>query len=271
MAKQGNVSVEQLSTLIANGKNILLSGKHGVGKTFMLAQACELANLKMKKFSGRTMDAYVDLVGVPVNTSDDDGAFLEMVRQRYLDEFDVIMIDELNRSEPKTEDGVMELIQFKEINGEATNIRSIVAGVNPAGEGYAVRDLEDTTLDRFDYFFEISPDYDLDYLTETLENQYVAAALCSWQTQFGSNGYLSPRRMEMIGREAIMLGSADMVSSMIHDSWGITNITLLEDMLNAALSEEKADTTKASSGFDQGRLNRSKSRRKKRVVSNMEQ
>ena len=66
-----NLKPNNFDFWIENNLNVLLRGKHGVGKTAMVVDAFERNNLKYKYFSASTMDPWVDFIGVPKEKTDD--------------------------------------------------------------------------------------------------------------------------------------------------------------------------------------------------------
>jgi len=141
----------QLKTVIQQDWNVLLSGKHGIGKTFEVLRVVEDLGWSMKYYSTSTLDPYVDLVGVPVPVDNDDGTRdLDMVRPKDMDNVELIFFDELNRADPKTLNAVFEVIQFRTINGiPLPKLRSVVAAINPVDGEYNTEELDPALIDRF--------------------------------------------------------------------------------------------------------------------------
>jgi hypothetical protein len=65
---------------IENEVNVLFRGRHGVGKTTMVIDALNRKKLNWLYFSTRTMDPWVDFIGVPKEHKDADGSYLEHIR-----------------------------------------------------------------------------------------------------------------------------------------------------------------------------------------------
>jgi len=190
-----------LETYIQNGFNILLQGKHGVGKTAVLNQACESLGWNLKYYSASSLDPYTDLVGVPEFITNEHGErVLRSVRPQEINDAEVVFFDELNRAEPKVLNAVFELIQFRSINGEKLpNLKCVVAAQNPPDGDYTVEPLDPALADRFQIFLTIEPEVSLSYLQSVLEKD-TADALVKWHKDHGKKAdYVSPRRIEMIG------------------------------------------------------------------------
>ena len=152
---------ETLDFWISNKLNVLFHGRHGVGKTSMIIQSFERNNIRFKQFSAATMDPWVDFIGVPKEQRDEKGSFLELVRPKDFrdDEVEAIFFDELNRSHKKVRNAVMEIIQFKSINGKKfPNLKMIWGAVNPDDDDelkYDVETLGPAQSDRFQVQIEI--------------------------------------------------------------------------------------------------------------------
>ena len=110
---------DKLTNYFKTGKNVLIEGRHGTGKTTLIS---EIFNENCKKwlyFSGATLDPWVDFVGIPKETKKGNNYVLSFVLPEKMtdDDVEAIFIDEYNRSHKKVKNATMELIQFKSING----------------------------------------------------------------------------------------------------------------------------------------------------------
>jgi hypothetical protein len=185
------------------GYNVLFEGKHGIGKTHIIVECFERAGLKWKYFSASTLDPWVDLVGVPKEVDDetDGGKVLDLIRPSYIkhDEIEAIFFDELNRAPDKVLNAVMELIQFKSINGhKLNNLKVIWGAINPDDdEGtYTVNKLDPAQRDRFHVQIRVPYKVDRDYMSK----KYPAfgSIFCDWWEKLPteSKDMVSPRRLD---------------------------------------------------------------------------
>jgi hypothetical protein len=149
--------------------NVLFSGRHGVGKTMVIKDTFESAGLRWKYFSASTLDPWVDFVGVP-KVIDREGLepYLGLIRPKFIqdDEIDAIFFDELNRAPDKVLNAIMELIQFKSINGyKLKNLKVIWAAINPEDDDdtYSVNHLDPAQVDRFHVKIDVPFDVDKDF------------------------------------------------------------------------------------------------------------
>ena len=158
-------SAKDLDFFIENELNVLFRGLHGVGKTSMIFEAFERHKLEYRYFSAPTMDPWVDFVGVPKEVYDDETGemLLKLIRPTNMvkGKIVVLVFDELNRAKAKVRNAVMELIQFRSINGEPfPNLKMIWAAINPeetedADISYDVERLDPAQADRFDVVVDV--------------------------------------------------------------------------------------------------------------------
>jgi hypothetical protein len=151
----------KLDFYLKHNMNVLFIGAHGFGKTAMVEQCFNRANIKWRYFSAATIDPWVDFVGIPKEFTDENGVtYLDLVRPKDFanDEVEALFFDEFNRAPSKVRNAVMELIQFKSINGKKfNNLRVIWAAINPSDEEetYDVEELDPAQVDRFQVHVEV--------------------------------------------------------------------------------------------------------------------
>lgn len=197
--------IKKLEFYFDHGKNVLLSGHKGVGKTAIIT---EVFNRKAKKwlyFSGSTLDPFVDFIGVPKEKVTKTGSTLEFIRPSYMnDEVEAIFIDEYNRSVKKIRNAIMELIQFKSLNGQKfPNLKVIWAGVNPYNaddednEVYDVEPIDPAQKDRFQIQIDIPYAIDEEYFINKFGQKW-AEGTCEWWNNLPEKikKLVSPRRID---------------------------------------------------------------------------
>lgn len=160
-----------LDFAIQNNLNVLFKGMHGVGKTARVIEAFERNGIRWKYFSAPTIDPWVDLVGIP-SESTGENKHIEFVRPAEFanDEIEAIFIDEYNRAPKKVMNAVMELIQFKSINGKKfNNLKIVWAAINENNEEdmaqYHVEELDPAQADRFEIHINVPFALDTSYLS----------------------------------------------------------------------------------------------------------
>lgn len=200
-----SIKPEILDHCVANNLNVLLKGHSGIGKTSVVKECFNRHKLKWKYFSASTMDPWVDFIGIPQKVTDKSGnVYLEFVRPKDFqnDEVEAIFFDEFNRSHPKVRNAVMELIQFRSINGRVfKNLRMIWAAVNPDdpedGFSYDVEKIDTAQLDRFEVHIDMPYKPDKDYFVAKYGKSQGLAAIEWWHRLSNEvKQKLSPRRLD---------------------------------------------------------------------------
>lgn len=199
---------EKLRFYLKHEKNVLIEGRHGTAKTTMISKIFneEIGEGKWLYFSASTLDPWVDFVGVPRMVKDDQGNdVLDFIRPKAMsnDNIEGIYIDEYNRSEKKFRNAVMELIQFKTINGRKfSNLKVVWAAVNPFSdeeleESYDVEPTDPAQLDRFQIQITIPYLPDLKYFSEKFGEEWAKSSLEWWNAlKQEMKNKISPRRLD---------------------------------------------------------------------------
>ena len=184
--------------------NVLFKGKHGVGKTSIIIKAFKRAGLRYAYFSGATMDPHVDFLGIPVkvHNSKTGKEYIKLLRPQHIEDLDVqaIFFDEFNRTHKKIRNAVMELLQFKTVNGQpiSSDLRIIWAAVNPdddEGE-YDVDRLDPAQEDRFQIKVHIPYECSPAYFERKYGDEGITAV--RWWNSLDSKlkDLVSPRRLD---------------------------------------------------------------------------
>lgn len=200
--QMSDLKSEKLDFWIKNNYNVLFVGKHGVGKTSIIKSAFERAGLRWKYFSASTLDPWVDLVGVPKEIQTEEGNYLDLVRPKEFqyDEVDAVFFDEFNRSHKKVRNAVMELLQFKSINGKKfNNLKIVWAAVNPSDEEgeYDVEKIDPAQEDRFQIKVEVPYKPVESYFNHVYGKENSRAAITWWnELPEPEKNKISPRRLD---------------------------------------------------------------------------
>lgn len=227
------IDQSRLSFWIEQNLNVLLEGRHGVGKTSVIFEELDRRGIKYAYFSGATMDPWVDFVGVPRPVQDSQGSYLELVipKQFRDEDIELIFMDEFNRSHAKVRNACMELIQFKSINGRKfPKLRMVWAAINPydgSGE-YDTEGLDPAQLDRFHVQYSIPFDINETYLSKKYGFE-TAAIASEWWNNIPEDirHKVSPRRLDY-ALEVFSCGGVSYLRDILPQS---TNVSDLERSL----------------------------------------
>lgn len=188
-----------------HNRNVLFVGKQGVGKTSQIKACFERNGLEHGNnylyFSASTLDPWVDLVGVPEKHVSSDGtSYLELVRPKALASGNVVAIffDEFNRSPKKVRNAVMELMQFRSINGLVfPNLKCVWAAINPEDGEYDVEKIDPAQKDRFHIIQELPYKPSREWFAKKYDPASADAAI-EWWNDLPSEekDKVSPRRLE---------------------------------------------------------------------------
>jgi len=196
------INQDKLDFFLQNNQNVLIEGGHGVGKTAVVKQVFDRAKLKAKYFSGATLDPWVDFIGVPrpvIDTSTGQ-TVLDLIRpvEFQNDEIEAIFVDEFNRTPKKVRNALMELMQFKTINGRPfKKLRVVWAAINPDDEEkYDVESIDPAQKDRF--HIHIVVPYKPCPVYFSIKHPEVAAAAIDWWGELPEEAkeLISPRRLD---------------------------------------------------------------------------
>lgn len=198
------ISEADLNFWIKNQYNVIFRGRHGCGKTTLILNAFTAAGLRYQYFSASTMDPWVDFIGVPKEKIDEKGnSYLDLVRPKHFQEdaVEAIFLDEFNRSSKKVRNAVMELIQFKSINGKKfNNLKVIWAAINPEDDEenkYDVEALDPAQLDRFHVCVDVPYTPHVSYFRNKYGKDTADVAVTWWkELSKESQNIVSPRRLD---------------------------------------------------------------------------
>ena len=155
------VNTEQLLFILENTpaeQNIMLQGKHGIGKSQILEKFFSEKNQKVVTLFLGQMSDPGDLIGLPEkNQQTGKTDFMLPYWFPTDNEPIVLFLDELNRARPEVLQTVMDLTLNRKLAGKSLPKGSrIISAVNSGGE-YQLTDLDPALVSRFNiYTFEPS-------------------------------------------------------------------------------------------------------------------
>lgn len=220
-----NPTEQEVVKWIQKKKNILVSGRPGIGKTSIFVKGLEKAlgykdeNGTFHKgimgkdflyFSCPTLDTYVDFSGIPKEAETViDGKtykYVDIVRPKnfVFNNVRAIILDEYNRSNRSTRNATMEIIQFRTLNGNPfPDLTSIIATANIEEENdkmsYDVEPIDDGQIDRFHIRIKMPYKPNREYFTAKYGKKIADSAISYWES-LGSEDLklkVTPRRLEM--------------------------------------------------------------------------
>ena len=204
MSKKLSPLDEKMDFWIKNNLNVLLEGQQGVGKSTIIEAMVKRNKLSYKYFTASLMDPYLTLIGVPKEAKDKETgeSFLDFIKPSEFadDSVEFIFLDEFNRAPPSVRNAVMELIQFKSINGrKLKNLKAVWAAINPYddNETFNVQELDPAQKDRFHVFYQLPFEPSEQYFTEKFGKHMAKTAIKWWNgVPTDIRNDVSPRRLD---------------------------------------------------------------------------
>lgn len=229
-----------LDSWIKNDLNVLIIGERGTGKTTRILNAFDRNKVKYKYFSGSTLDPWTDLIGIPYPKDEKGEQYIEYILPKGMDsDVEAIFIDEYNRAPKKVKNALLELQQFKSINGRKfPKLRVIWAAINPSSNDeeddvqYDVEKMDPAQADRFQVIVKIPNVPDRPYFVSTY-GEIVGGGAVDWWKEQSKDGkkYVSPRRLDYA------LSSYKKGINLIHILPVCCNISALVDKIGKSETE----------------------------------
>ena len=152
-----------LASLIS-GDPLLLIGKAGTGKTFLLNSLSEALGLTHRHYNA-SLIAFDDLVGFPF--PDNNGTAIRYIQTpATIWQAESVLIDELSRCKPEHQNRLFSLVHERRIQGlDLPQLRYRWAAMNPCGPAdgedfyEGSESLDQALADRFAFIIEV-PDWD---------------------------------------------------------------------------------------------------------------
>lgn len=247
--RQATEKFDQIGQILnfaaVNHENVLLRGEAGVGKTQMIREIADSLGLSLKYFSASTLDPYSDLVGIPVPTENNKN--IQYLRSEDIEHAEFLFFDELNRAHRRITNAVLEIVQFRTINGTPLpKLKMIWAAVNPSdSEEYQTEALDRALVDRFDYQIDIPYQLSPKYFGQVYGDEIASVSFTWWNALSDKQKSLvSPRRLDKI------------ISIMTRDTSVLRPYTymLFENSENIPLTQLAEKIRAATSSFSFGTL-----------------
>ncbi|HOR53486.1 MAG TPA: MoxR family ATPase, partial [Bacilli bacterium] len=110
---------------------MLLVGKHGSAKSFLLERLAESLNLNFRSYNASLIN-YDDLVGIPIPAN--NNTTLEYISNpNSIWDAEVVFIDEINRTKPEFQNKLFPIIYDKRVQGQKLEkLKYRWAAMNPS-------------------------------------------------------------------------------------------------------------------------------------------
>jgi len=146
---------------------MLLVGKHGSAKSFLLERLAESLNLNFRSYNASLIN-YDDLVGIPIPAN--NNTTLEYISNpNSIWDAEVVFIDEINRTKPEFQNKLFPIIYDKRVQGQKLEkLKYRWAAMNPSFSDEEEEDnliyfgampLDPALSDRFPFIIEV-PEWD---------------------------------------------------------------------------------------------------------------
>lgn len=193
-----------LSDAFDDGQNVIIEGAHGVGKTEIIRSVFgkKLKDNEWLHFSCASIDPFIDFMGCPIKSEEDGIEFLKMIKPEKFAKGNIkaIFLDEFNRAPRNVKNAVMELLQFKTMNGDKIgDIKVIWTAINPPDGDYDVDIIEPAQMDRFHLHLKIDGRPNKKYFVDKFGKAKGNGAITWWnKLDAKQKTLISPRRLDYI-------------------------------------------------------------------------
>ncbi len=147
---------------LASESPMLLFGKHGSAKSFVLDRLAESLNMEFRCYNASLIN-YDDLVGIPVPVNNNT-SLSYISNPTSIWDAEVVFIDELNRTKPELQNKLFPIIYDKRVQGINLNkLKFRWAAMNPLGNDedddsfsyIGAMPLDPALADRFPFIIEV--------------------------------------------------------------------------------------------------------------------
>lgn len=156
--------IEMADFTIKNGMNMITLGDAGIGKTEIQLQRIAEAKARAIYLNLSVIEA-PDLIGLADKTPEGKTRYCIPDKFRYLGEkrddadIDVLIVDEIDKAKPELQNPMLELFQFRSINGIKLNIQAVLATGNLPDENAFSQTLSHALTNRC-FVFKVSSAFD---------------------------------------------------------------------------------------------------------------
>lgn len=151
-----SISIDELKRLLTampTDQNIMLTGRHGIGKSEILTHFYAERGMKVVTLFLGQMSDPGDLIGLP-NKNEQTGKtdFMPPYWFPMDGEPIVLFLDELNRARPEVLQTVMDLVLNRKLAGRQLPKGSVIISAVNEGDEYQLTDLDPALVSRFNIY-----------------------------------------------------------------------------------------------------------------------
>ncbi len=157
--------VEMADFAIESGANIVTFGAAGIGKTEIFMQRSLAAHRRFIYLNLSVIEA-PDLMGLMERTAEGKTRYCIPDKFRRVserkderDDGDVLIVDELDKARPELQNPMLELFQYRSVNGEKLNIKAVMATGNLPDENAFSQPVSHALMNRC-LVFKTDADFD---------------------------------------------------------------------------------------------------------------
>jgi MoxR-like ATPase len=149
---------DQLELILATtcaGRALLLTGRHGLGKTVLVGLLCAIFRFSTRFYCAAKDDLVTGMAGIPSPTALAEGRLEWAAHDRTLwtvdgSVIDCCFIDELGRAPRGEQSCYLEVIDARTLFGRKLQLKTVFAATNPENDRYESHELDAALVDRFD-------------------------------------------------------------------------------------------------------------------------
>jgi MoxR-like ATPase len=134
--------------LFARGRNFMLMGRHGTGKTRLAKTLASGLGAGGFVFYDATKEDMISIAGIPDPEAIRSGKLAFTAHQRTIWDKNTIVVDEISRANRESQNLWLEILEERTCFGLALSYRCLIATANPESYAAAFR-LDAALLDRF--------------------------------------------------------------------------------------------------------------------------
>jgi hypothetical protein len=182
--------------------NLLVESTSGTGKSTIILEELKKHKINFKYFSAALIDPFIELTGIPFSVKSNEKTYIDYALPKGLEDVEVFFIDEYNRAPKKTLQCLMELVQWKSINGrKLPKLKCVFAAINPYdadNEEYNVEYMDLAQADRFQLRVKMESKINFEFF-EKKYGKKIATAACDYYNKLPKeirSKVLTPRRVE---------------------------------------------------------------------------